>query len=112
MKQILYRKNGTLSTGPPPKYFTPEIVQVVSICQHFEIVVLTPSSGKNVAKWSPILVFLARSEGAEGQEEELKKWESKLLLAKLSPHLCFRSRHHSSPKPKPFPRFSVSSQTR
>ena len=59
--------------GPPPKYFTPEIVQIVLIFRHFECAVSTPSSGKNVAKWSPILVFLARSEGAEGQEEELKE---------------------------------------
>ena len=43
------------------------------IFQNSDIAVITPSSGKNVAKWSPILVFLARSEGAEGQEEELKE---------------------------------------
>ena len=72
MKHILYQKNGTLSTGPPPKYFTPEIVQVI-FQNSAASAVITPSSGKNVAKWSPILVFLARSEGAEGQEEELKE---------------------------------------
>ena len=79
MKHILYQKNGTLSTGPPPKYFTPEIVQVVLICQHFENAVSTPSSGKNVAKRPPILVFLARSEGAEGEEEELKEDGNNLI---------------------------------
>ena len=41
--------------------------------------VITPSSGKNVAKWSPILVFLARSEGAEGEEEELKEDGNNLI---------------------------------
>ena len=30
MKQRLYQKNGTLSTGPPPKYLTPGIVSIVS----------------------------------------------------------------------------------
>ena len=78
---MLYQKNGTLSTGPPPKYFTPEIVQVSWFFKILTLQFLPLVVARMLPYGRPFLSFLPEVRGLKERKKNWKKEEIKLIIS-------------------------------